>query len=464
MISKLKTHYLLHNPLKALFLIALGILSFSCNKTTETIGNGLLSEGDLLEVCYTDTIAIECYSTSIDSMPTKGMTSILLGSMVDPIMGKTDANIITQLHLSSTNQQFGDNPVVDSVVLQLAYNGYYGDTTTLQTVHVYELADTLNGESVYYQFSDVDVQPTDLANGYQFYPRPKTTGMVIGTDTLTNAVLRIPLSNSFGERLLSADTSVYSAPEYFKQYVYGLKICCESVSQDGAICSFLPTSNTITVLQLYYHENPEAESRMRYNYYITSDDVYFNQYLHDYTMGSPEFVQQVVDGDTTLGQQQLYLQAMGGVHAVIRFPNLPQWQTSLENSHIIINEAKLILPTSPLVPDSSVYQNISSLALLNIGDNGTTSVLPDYFEGNNYYGGNYDASTRQVFFRISEHLQRILKGKQTNHGMYLSITGASYNALRWIINGPDPLPSVENPDGDDTDKLRCEIKYSIIRE
>lgn len=444
-----------HNSLKVFLLVTLGILSFSCSKTTQSIGNGLISDDDLIGVRFTDTIAIECHSVTIDSIATKNMTSILLGSMMDPVMGRTDANILTQLRLSSTNQQFGEQPVIDSVVLQLAYNGYYGDTTTLQTIHVYELADSLYRDSVYYQFSDVACQPTDLANGFQFRPRPKTAGMVLGTDTLTNPVVRIPLDNSFGERLIGLDTTAYSTPEIFKQYIYGLKICCESVSADGAICSFYPTSNTITTLQLYYHETPDAETRMRYNYYITSSDIYFNQYLHDYAAGSPEFVQQVVEGDTTLGQEVLYLQSMGGVRAIVRFPNLPTWRDSLDANHIVINEAKLILPTSSLVPDSSIYHDISSLALLNIGENGVTSVLPDYFEGTNYYGGNYSAANRSVTFRISEHLQRILKGKQSNRGMYLSITGASFNALRWILNGPE---------SDEDNKLRCEIKYSIVGE
>ena len=451
---KLKTNHSIGISLQVILCLTVAFLSFSCSKTTQSIGNGLISEGDLMGVYYTDTLDIECHSMTIDSIATQGMTSILLGSIMDPIMGRTDASIFTQLHLSSTNQQFGDNPVVDSVVLQLAYNGFFGDTTTLQTIHVYELADSLRSTENYYQFSDVTVKPDDLAHGFQCYPHPKTTGMVIGTDTITNAVLRIPLDNSFGEQLIHADSSVYSAPEKFKEFLYGLKICCESVTQDGAILSFLPNSNTLTVLQLYYHESPEQETRMRYNYYITSDDLYFNQYHHDYTLGAPEFVQQVVDGDTAMGQQQLYLQSMGGVRSLIRFPHIHQWATS-EKTHIVINEAKLILPTSPLVSDSSLYEDISSLALLYIKENGNTSVLPDYMEGSNYYGGTYSKTQRQVVFRISEYLQRLMKEQKADRGMYLSITGASYNALRWILTGPE---------SNEDNKLRCEIKYSIVGE
>ena len=436
-----------------ILLITLFLLCFSCSKTTENVGNGLISEGDLIDAYATDTITIECHSMIVDTLVTSNMNTFLLGSIMDPVMGRTNASIFTQLHLSSTNQQFGTDPVIDSVVLQLAYSGYFGDTTTLQTFHVYELEDSLQTASSYYQFSDVAVKANDLANGFQCYPHPKTIGNIIGNDTLSQAVLRIPLDNSFGEKLVQTDTSVYTAPENFKEYLYGLKICCENVSQDGAILSFLPTSNTVTVLQLYYHESPDAETRMRYNYYITSDDIYFNQYLHDYTVGSPEFIQQVVDGDSALGQQQLYLQSMGGVRAKIRFPHLHEWQTPSENSHIIINEAKLMLPTSSLIGDSSGYESISSLALLYIKENGSTAVLPDYFEGSEYYGGSYSSARRQVVFRISEYLQQLLRQQQEDHGMYLSITGASYNALRWILNGPD---------ADDDHRLKCEIKYSYV--
>lgn len=450
----MKTNHFLNNTCKVILFVTLSLLSFSCSKTTDTIGNGLISEGDLIAAYYTDTIEITCHSLTIDSIATRGMSTLLLGSMMDPVMGRTNANFFTQLHLSSTNQRFGVAPVIDSVILQLAYSGYFGDTTTLQTVHVYELADSLNSTGNYYQFSDVEAKPIDLANGFQFYPRPKTTGLVVGTDTITQAVVRIPLDNSFGEQLVQTDTSVYATPENFKKYLYGLKISCESVTQDGAILSFLPTSNTITVLQLYYHESPEAENRLRYNYYITADDVYFNQYEHDYTLGAPEFVQQVVDGDTAMGQQQLYLQSMGGVRALIRFPHIHQWTTNSAHSHLLINEAKLILPNSPLVGDSSLYESIYSLALLYLKAEGGTAVLPDYFEGNNYYGGNYSSTKREVVFRIGEYLQKRIKEQQADPGMYLSITGASYNALRWILNGPD---AEEN-------KLRCEIKYSFVGE
>ena len=441
---------------KTLLFSVLIFLFASCSKTTEEIGNGLLSENDHIGTFYTDTLHLVCHSERIDTLYTKGLTTMLLGSIMDPVMGSTEANFFTQLHLSSTNQYFGDNPVIDSVVLQLAYTGYYGDTTTMQTLHVYELIETMGDSIDYYQFSDLTVAGEDLANSFQFQPHPKTIRLVVGNDTLTQAVLRIPLSNSLGERLAAADSAIFSTPDAFKDYFHGLKISCESVSQGGAVCYFNPTSNTVTKLQVYYRETPSANT-MRYDFYITSDDVYFNQYLHDYTQGSSDFVQQVLNGDETLGQTQLYLQSMGGIRCFISFPDLMEWAAGLQDdeTHLIINEAKLVIPSAVASSDSSTLAPPASLALVSLKTTGGTSLLPDYMEGNNYYGGSYSSSKHSVTFRISEYLQGLILGKEESEGIYLSIYGASYNAQRWVIAGPESTQDRQ---------LKYEIKYSLVKE
>ena len=451
----MKTHYFTSKICKALFIGALALIGVSCNKTTENIGDGLLPEGDHIGACFTDTLQISCHSEIIDSMATKGMNTVLFGSMMDPVMGRTDANLFTQLHLSSSHHSFGSNPVIDSVVLQLSISGYYGDTSVMQTAHVYQLTDSLYSTENYYQFSDVTTDAIDLANGYQFYPHPKTNQAITGTDTISQPAIRIPLSVSLGEMLASADSTVYSTPTAFKEFFYGLKISCEPVNQGGAICYLSPMSNNVTQLQIYYRETPEG-NQMRYYFYITSEETYFNQYLHDYSLGSAEFVQQTMQNDSALGQQQIYLQSLGGIRAVLRFPNLSQWTNFLDdNQHIIINEAKLILPASSALGDSSIYTAPNSLALLNINNNGSTSLLQDYYEGTSYYGGSYSSTKKSVTFRIAEHLQRVILGQLESKGVYLSITGAAFNAQRWIIAGPESA---------DENKLRCEIKYSIVEE
>ncbi len=433
------------------------LFNFSCKKSPDTIGNELQPESNYIGAYFTDTTSIECYSTFVDSMGTTSVTYALLGSMMDPVFGRTNAGFYTQLHLSSSGQQFGENAVLDSVVLQLNLSGYYGDTTTLQTVHVYEMSDSLSSSETYYSFSIIPTETEDFANGYQFKPKPNTTGYVIGSDTLKKPVIRIPLSASFGNKLLTAGDDAYSEPDNFKEFLKGLYVTCESVSAGGSVSYITLTNHDYTLLQLYYHESPEATTTSRYDFYVTSADKYFNHFDHNYTLGSEAFVNQVVNGDTTLGAQVLYLQATGGVRTFLRFPNvLHLGGDSLEDyQHVVINQAKLIIPASEVAGDTSIYGHPSALVLYGINEDGSTYLLPDYYEGSSYYGGSYSSKTNSVTFRISEYLQNLIQGDKPNKGIYVAINAGAYNANRWIVAGPNSGGSK---------RLKLEITYSIVGE
>ena len=436
----------------ALMIGALALAFASCKKSPETIGNGLISDSDYISIAQTDTLTMVCHSF-LDSIGTKNVSSGLLGSMNDPVFGLTQAGICSQFRFSAAGQMFGDAPVVDSIVLQLYLSSYYGDTTQTQTVHVYSLTDTLSADENYYSNTEVAIGDVDYANGYQFQPRPRTKLHVVGTDTVGQPIIRIPLSNTLGEFLITLDSTAYKEPKLFKQYFPGLCLRCDAVTGNGNISYINLTNNSFTLLQLYYHNAATPEKAKRYDYYVTSADTYFNQFVHDYTLADAEFRSQVLEGDTALGQQRLYLQTMGGVRAKIVFPTLTHWADTLsEGSHIIINEAKLIVPAASV--DTAVYTAPSTLSLVYFKEDGTSSILPDYYEGTSYYGGSYSTTHNYAMFRITEYLQDLLMGKLVDHGLSLGINGGSYNAQRLVINGPE---TEANP-------LRVAITYSIVNE
>lgn len=438
-------------------LIGTLFLAFSaCKKSPTSIGDNLIDGNEFINVFRTDTVAVLSYSYFEDSIGTKNVTNALLGSMKDPVFGNTEAGFYTQFHISSAGQHFGVQPVFDSLVLQLGITGYYGDTTTWQTVHAYELTDSLSMETNYCNSSEVAHSPIDHANAFMFMPHPKTRQVVVGSDTLSNAVVRIPLSSELGNYLMSLDSVAYSEPDIFKTYFKGLYVITDPVGTGGAVTYFNMTNNVLTQLQLFYHNAATPDKPMRYDYYVTSSDTYFNHFDHDYTQGSAEFVAQLVDGDTTLGQQQAYLQTMGGVRLRLRFPNVDRWADTLqEGSHIVINDAKLVLPASPAVDDSSDYKSPTTLVALGFNEDGTTYILPDYYEGSGYYGGTYNSSTKSVMFRITEYLQGVVSKKVSNVALSIGINGAAYNASRWIVNGP------EAPEGS---SLKLIVTYSIVNE
>ena len=435
-------------------MIGMLLLAFAaCKKSPETIGNNLLSDSDYIGVFHTDTVEIMCHAYN-DSVSTKNVSYALLGSMKDPVFGNSEAGFYTQLRLSLAGQSFGSDPVLDSLVLQLSIGNYYGDTTVWQTVHVYELTDTLSGSSSYYNHSTIDYDPIDHANGYQFRPHPKTTKNPVGTDTVDHAIIRIPLSDALGEYLINLDSTSYTQPDYFKNAFKGLYVTCDPVSQPGAITSISLTDNTYSLMQLYYHNAATPEKAMRYDYYVTTSDVYFNHIDHDYTQGSPEFVDQLVNGNAELGQQTAYVQSMGGVRTRIFMPNIEHWSDTLDGSYIVVNEAKLVLPVSETLTDS-LFRLPSYFILLGFKDDSTTYLLPDYYEGTNYFGGSYNSKENAVIFRISEYMQSIISKKSENHGLSFGINGAGYSAQRMIVNGPQSA---------EENKMRLEVTYSIVSE
>ena len=449
----MKTQHSTARTFIALLTATLLIAFASCKKSPETVGNNLISGDNYIGIYHTDTVEVLCHSY-LDSVATGNVTNALLGAMKDPVFGTSEAGFYTQFRPSVAGQSFGNNPVVDSLVLQLCLVGYYGDTTVMQTAHAYELTDSLVFENTYYSHSTVATGSIDHANGYQFCPRPKTKVHIIGSDTVTQPIIRIPLSQDLGNYLVNLDTTAYSRPDRFKQHFKGLYVTCATVGLDGAISSINLTNNTYTLLQLYYHNAATPDKAMRYNFYVTSSDAYFNHFDHDYTQGSPEFVSQLMEGQESLGQSTLYLQTMGGVRAKVLFPNLTHWTDTLEGCRLVVNEAKLILPATAALMDS-IYKAPKNFMLVGFSSDTTTYLLPDYLEGSAFFDGTYNSSKQAVSFRITEYLQQMIDGKKDNLGLSLGINGAAYNATRYVINGPE---------ASDGEKMRLEVTYSIVNE
>lgn len=428
----------------------------SCSKHPETIGNNLQPTDSHIGIYRTDTIQFDAYSVFVDSVRTDESSANLFGSMYDPVFGTTTAGFYTQFRLSTNGQDFGETPQLDSLVLVLVYSGYYGDTTTLQNMHVFELQQDIYQDSGYYSSTNLAVETVDYAN-YAFYPRPNTQ-YVLNDDTLV-AMIRIPLSNistELGERLLNATEEQLESTDSFKEFFKGLYVVAEPVSTNGCI-SYFNLTNASSLMSIYYSN--ETGDSLRYDFYISSTEARINQYEHNgYQNASSEFQAQVQNNDTALGRQAFYVQSMGGIRTFLRFPYFSRMQEEIGgNNYVVLNDAKLIFTGADQNNDLSAPNKLS--LIVSKGD-GTYTTLPDYSEGESYYGGTYDSASNSVQFRITEYLQSIISSgvEAENHGLYLSINGASYNAERWVING------LEAEVADTLKSTRLEIIYSIVNQ
>jgi hypothetical protein len=415
--------------------LLLVLLVAACTKKPEQIGANLQPDQDRIQVLHTDTIAINAYSVLEDSIRTDEPSQILLGSIVDPTFGKTVASFYTQLRLSTNAPDFGANPVLDSLVLQLAYSGYYGDTTTLQTIRVQELVNDIYLDSSYFSNQHIARDPFDYANK-PFYFRPESPFPLDG-DTLP-ALIRIRLSDqspALGNKILSTPAEFLASSETFTEYMKGIYVTVDAVSSNGAI-AYLNLPSNLSRATIYYHN--DSEDSLRYELTILANTPRFNHFEHfNYADASPEFKGQLLQGDTSLGQEKLYLQAMGGLRTYIGFPNLKHFARNT-GKKIVVNEARLIFSGYEEEPE---FIPPNKLALVKrTGNMQQYTIMEDQLDGETYFDGNYKASLNEYHFRITRYVQNLisLDGEDDDFGLYALIIGASSKADRWVFNGANP--------------------------
>jgi hypothetical protein len=411
------------------------------------LGTEILPDDSNLQVHYEIWNGIYGYSILEDSVRTDGLPFNLLGSMYDSTYGTTTAGVATQFVLSSNGVTFGQNPQLDSMVLEVRYQGQlFGDSTSTLTLHVYELSQDIYFDSTYqsnYNFQTYDIDFAD----YNIVPRPHDS-TIVGNDTLP-PTLRINLSNIYpdlGEKILNADSNDLSNNENFIKFFKGLYIVAGEVTNSGSIFTIDFTAHG-SKLALYF-SNDEEDSLL-YNFYVAATaSPRINTYKHNYSIGSQDFVQQVVNGDTLLGGQKFYIQGLGGVKAIIKIPDLRQ-NDSIDFSKVAINEVKLFLPgikKSDYPPEK--------LALVRVLEDGSYAPMTDEYEGVAYFGGDYEEGSNRYVFRISRFVQKLISDEDyPNYGLYLFVAGASYKPNTFTFKGNNY---------DDFSGMHLDIIYTFV--
>lgn len=421
-----------------------------CNDDPSLIGIEVLPGNEKLNVFTSDTTTVLVHSVFADSIKTDETTRSMLGSYLDPVFGLNTVSIATQVRFSTTTLNFGENPVLDSIVLSFEYTSItqsigtqlyaYGDTNTVQTIKVFELDEALIYDTSYYSNYNVPIKPTELAS-VDINFRPNDSTMV---DTvLVKPQLRIRLSDEFGNSLLNAPDYATDSVSGFLDYMKGLYIRPEPVSAGGAIVFFdllaLPSRLTL------YFKNDEGE-RKSYMFLINAQCARFMNFNHDYTLGDPAFIAQL-NGDTLLGSEQFYVQSLGGIEARISFPYIKDW---VKDQSIALNEAKLVFnnsdTASSLIPPTELFFFV-------LKEDGSLGFVPDQFEGTRYFGGYYQKNSGEYFFRITQKLQKMLTGTDDNTSFSMGVSGASLIPNRVVFNGYNP---------ENADQFNKRIKLKII--
>lgn len=410
-------------------LFSLLILLFSsCTKELSPIGIGLLEPIDLLKLGYTDTVQIRAYSIAEDSVYTRNLSYAQIGSMYDPIFGKTSASLFSQIFITTSRLRFGTSPVFDSAFLYLPYKSSYGDTLSNMTFHIYRLKEDIVDSIHAYSNTKLSYDAANPLGEMTFQPRPHDSAYYGGKTQAP--MLRIPINSTFGNYIMGAeDTTFLNNNVEFVKFFKGICIVAEPQNMPGKGCIVnfsLPSD--YSRIQMFYHN---TEDSLSYSFALASACSRFQNYDHNGYEEAIPILKQQMEGNTELGQQFLFAQGLAGAKIKIEFPYLNKW---FENEKIIVNDAQLILGNGSV---SDIFSNPTSVTLRGVGEAGTSSPYPIIDESDDAaaFDGYYNSRSNTYRFRLTRYIQQVLTGKINSNGLHLIIPSASYVGTRLVLNG-----------------------------
>ena len=385
----------------SLILFASFVLA-GCRKPGSDLGLGLQPEGELLDL-RTDTLTFSLEMVPVDSLRTDERSRLLLGNTIDPISGLTSAFFSTELRLSQTSIDFGEEPVCDSLIFTLRFNGPSYGLNFDQMLRVEQLADTLSIDSAYYARDIPATIPVNLASSFgqpvQMHP---SESVIVGNDTLS-AQVRIPLDPNFGQGLLDTDSSVYATNEAWRTWFKGLQV--RSESGGGGIVSLEPNAG-ISYLTLHYHNTEDTTS---YNFVINSNAARVGHFRHSWP---PEFAR-LNDSLPTELAERVALVGASGSYLRLDLSGIDSLEVS---EGTVINRAEVVLPVED-VP--SKLPRPAILTAFMRGMSGGLELTPEASSPGVTYGGTYAVNRNAYILNLPVYAQRRLNGEETRPYVYL---------------------------------------------
>ena len=536
--------------LKNVAVLALLIISFvACDKDFATIGSDIIGQNNF-STNYSN-YEVTAYSRKLNPVQTNGLPVHLLGVYKDPVYGLTTATVVSQLSLSQLEPTFGDDVTLDSVVLTIPY---FSKTIEINSEGetIYEL-DSMFGNSKMklsifennYFLRSFDPnsafntpqsyysnQSTSLTNSISqsllegqsithvpdfYYPdlnefEPNNKQILLRdeegeiTDRLAPS-LRLKLDNQFWQQKIldKEGEPELSNLNNFQNYFRGLYFKIEDINNEGTmmLLNFASQNANIT---LHYTRAPSVEGGERIEHKFVLN---FNGNRVNFLSNNLNFPLQ--DGNSTTGDEKLYLKGGEGSMAVINLFNGDVNGESTEfsefkNKYVITdNEGNFVKPRRLINEANLVFyvdqtlvngQEPERIYLYDI-NNGTPLI--DYYLDNtnnispndsklNHLGklervdNEPDGQGIRYKIQITEHINNILLRDSTNVKLGLVVSGninlengfTPFNVL--TNNSSDiinkiPVSSTVSPRGTilygnnttNTDKkLKLEIHYTCL--
>jgi hypothetical protein len=208
-------------------LLLFSLFLMSCNKD-EVYDFNTNNIDETFEFFQADSV-VKIKTVREDSLRSDEFTRDLLGVYQDPNFGKTKASLYTQIRLPVLDLAFGIEPVLDSIVLYLKYDGegeYFGWLNDRMSLNVYELNEAIDRDEAYYSNTVISHKPELLG---------KWTGTMKPSD---NDVIRIVLDSNFGKSIMNFEDFALADDDDFIDTLKGIAIIPELLGSTGSIVYF----------------------------------------------------------------------------------------------------------------------------------------------------------------------------------------------------------------------------------
>ncbi len=408
----------------------------ACTKDPDLLGLNLTPTGDQLNTYYSDTSTLIAYNMPTDTIRTSilpgytgsSLNTMLLGSMYDSTFGKIDANFATQLWLSSLSPTIYAHPVTDSVILQLPYSGLYGDSTSTHNLKIYELLNPLRGDSAYYNNTSVSILPNSQIADITFVPNVKDSVTISSVKYLP--MLRVKVANSFGDKIIKNSSQLTSEIK-FRNLIKGLYVTdvAKTVRKDGSIITF-DLTGTYAGFTVYFHDSVNTTNSLAVIVDGANSQRFNTLNIHNYQYADPLLKAQVIDKDTTKGEQKLFLSGMSASKIKITFPHilnyLKKGKTGFNEAYLVI-DAPYTLSNKLPPAELSLYKVYTDGVVYSVEDQTTSTPTA--------LAGTYNSTLKQYRFTITNYIQNILKTGKQSYYLLLGVNGQGKSPAELIIPG-----------------------------
>ncbi len=414
------------------FIIALVLSIFSllnsCKDDTGGVGANVLPQSDLINGTQVDTTTVVTSMFVKDSCLTNDIINCLLGSYNDPIFGEAKASLYMDVLSPAypTAPPWTSGTVLDSAVLLLPFisNNWYGNLDP-QTFVVDTMENFVIANKTYFSDTNISCGPSPIAIQQVTPASDKDT-------------LEIRLSNKWMNYIankVQVNNNYYWSN--FGGLVKGLYVTVSNPPQlpgQGAILYVPMYPAPFGGVYFYYHyiASPDTENYVQFQigYQNSVLAPYFNHFDHNYSTSPFGAVRPSGKHDSVSANTLMYVQGMGGVAGRINFPNLyNNWKNK---GTVAINDAEVILPVDAQADAS--YGPPGSLYLNGTNYDWQGYNLPDN-NGQGWYNGNFNPFNNTYTFNITQYIQQVIQGKDTDRGLYVVPINSAISANRVVLYG-----------------------------